>query len=236
MSNVRRCDAFFVDLHNLFLDICELYVDIVVDKDGHSSKVDEMSKQQIYFLTVEPDDFSEILKRPSTSKEGDGRRTNCCRIPSNSELVGGSALGNVDEAMSDHGPVDSPGSKRPFQFSDFKKQPVRPESPNVSDCSGGGRRDSTSAMPDDPDDDVFKTAAAGQEEVAQSAKAVAIKVALAEITFKISGVPRDDPERVRLHDERVQDEEGEADVAVAGLVVGEGGQRLGQPRRFEGSD
>ena len=68
MSSIKRCDAFFVDLHNLFLDICELYVDIVVDKDGHSSKVDEMSKQQIYFLTVEPDDFSEILKRPSTSK------------------------------------------------------------------------------------------------------------------------------------------------------------------------
>ena len=68
LSSVRRCDAFFVDLHNLFLDICELYVDIVVDKDGHSSKVDEMSKQQIYFLTVEPDDFSEILKRPSTSE------------------------------------------------------------------------------------------------------------------------------------------------------------------------
>ena len=43
-------------------------MDIVVDKDGHSSKVDEMSKQQIYFLTVEPDDFSEILKRPSTSE------------------------------------------------------------------------------------------------------------------------------------------------------------------------
>ena len=67
-AKLVRCDAFFVDLHNLFLDICELYVDIVVDKDGHSSKVDEMSKQQIYFLTVEPDDFSEILKRPSTSE------------------------------------------------------------------------------------------------------------------------------------------------------------------------
>ena len=26
--------AFFVDLHNLFVDICELYIDILVDKDG----------------------------------------------------------------------------------------------------------------------------------------------------------------------------------------------------------
>ena len=102
-----------------------------------------MSKQQIYFLTVEPDDFSEILKRPSTS----------------------SARENADEARGDQDqePNESPDAKRPFQFSDFKKQPVRPESPNVSDCSGG-RRDSTSALPDDPDDDVFKTAAE-QEEV-----------------------------------------------------------------------
>ena len=61
--------------------------------------------------------------------------------------------------------AESPGSRRPFQFSDFKKQPVRPESPNVSDCSGG-RKDSASALPgDDPDDDVFKSASE-QEEVA----------------------------------------------------------------------
>ncbi len=57
----------------MFLDICELYVDIVVDKDGHSTKVDEMSKQQIYFLTLEPDDFKEILKKPSVSSTKSGR-------------------------------------------------------------------------------------------------------------------------------------------------------------------
>ena len=81
-------------------------------------------------------------------------------------LEGGSAMENVEETTGDQEqePTESPGSKRPFQFSDFKKQPVRPESPNVSDCSGG-RRDSTSALPDDPDDDVFKTGAAEQEEV-----------------------------------------------------------------------
>ena len=73
---------------------------------------------------------------------------------------------NADEARGDQDQEqadESPGSKRPFQFSDFKKQPVRPESPNVSDCSGG-RRDSTSALPDDPDDDVFKSGT-DQEEV-----------------------------------------------------------------------
>ena len=72
---------------------------------------------------------------------------------------------NADEARGDQDqkPTESPGSKRPFQFSDFKRQSVRPDSPNLSDCSGG-RRDSTSALPDEPDDNVFKTEAE-QEEV-----------------------------------------------------------------------
>ena len=140
-------------------------MDIVVDKDGHSSKLDEMSKQQIYFLTVEPDDFSEILKRPSTSE----------RIfetwPKSQYqfflFLKGSVVESAGEPRGDQDqePAESPGSRRPFQFSDFKKQPVRPESPNVSDCSGG-RKDSASALPgDDPDDDVFKSASE-QEEVA----------------------------------------------------------------------
>ena len=59
-ESLSECDTFFVDFHNLFLDICELYVDILVDKDGHHSKLDEMSRQQLYFLTIEPDDFNDI--------------------------------------------------------------------------------------------------------------------------------------------------------------------------------
>lgn len=37
-SCLTSSDAFFVDLHNLFLDVCELYVDIIVDKDGTHSR------------------------------------------------------------------------------------------------------------------------------------------------------------------------------------------------------
>ena len=41
--------------------------DIVVDKDGHHSRLDAMSRQQLYFLTVEPDDFNDVFRKPSTS-------------------------------------------------------------------------------------------------------------------------------------------------------------------------
>ena len=48
-----------------------------------------------------------------------------------------------------------------------------------------------------------------------------------------AGVPDDDAERVRLHDERVPRAEGEADAALAGR---RGGQRVGQPVRLEGDE
>lgn len=67
---LTECDSFFVDFHNLFLDICELYVDILVDKDGHHSKLDEMSRQQLYFLTIEPDDFNDITGTSRTLRRG----------------------------------------------------------------------------------------------------------------------------------------------------------------------
>lgn len=66
-DDLNTSKIFFVDLHNLFLELCELYVDILVDKDGHHSKLDEMSKQQLYFLTIEPDDFYDLVKKPTSS-------------------------------------------------------------------------------------------------------------------------------------------------------------------------
>ena len=48
-----------------------------------------------------------------------------------------------------------------------------------------------------------------------------------------AGVPNDDAERVRHHDERVPRAEGEADAALAGR---RGGQRVGQPVGLEGNE
>lgn len=43
-GGLLESNAHFVELHNLFLDVCELYVDIVVDKDGRHSRFDKMAR------------------------------------------------------------------------------------------------------------------------------------------------------------------------------------------------
>ncbi|XP_047502292.1 brefeldin A-inhibited guanine nucleotide-exchange protein 3-like isoform X2 [Penaeus chinensis] len=40
-----------------FTELCEVYLDLVIDKDGHYSAVDKINDQPIFFLTVQPDEF-----------------------------------------------------------------------------------------------------------------------------------------------------------------------------------
>lgn len=124
--DLTATDDFFLDLHNLFLDICELYVDIVVDKDGHHSRLDAMSRQQLYFLTVEPDDFNDVFRKPSAGSRGGS-------VSSPPPTVD---LSDDDEReMAEDGKTS-----KPFGFSDFKTaRPMRSDSPmNVSDDSMPG--------------------------------------------------------------------------------------------------
>uniref|UniRef100_A0A0K2TKT2 Mon2/Sec7/BIG1-like HDS domain-containing protein n=1 Tax=Lepeophtheirus salmonis TaxID=72036 RepID=A0A0K2TKT2_LEPSM len=55
---------FFLHLHDSFLEICETYVDIIVDKDGQRAKTDELVRQPLYFFSFETDDFYEITRSP----------------------------------------------------------------------------------------------------------------------------------------------------------------------------
>lgn len=118
-------NAFFIDLHNLFLDICELYVDILVDKHGHHSKLDNMSKQQLYFLTIEPDDFHDLVQKPTQAKGPQ----------SESASSRGSPASTRRSLASEAASESTKAEAKPFQFSDFASQPIRPESPNVSEDS-----------------------------------------------------------------------------------------------------
>ncbi|TRY76541.1 hypothetical protein TCAL_00090 [Tigriopus californicus] len=128
IESVSTTNEFFVDLHNLFLDICELYVDIIVDKEGHHNKMDEMSKQQLYFLTVEPDDFQAVFKQ--SSRESISRKSS---TPSGRQTPS-SIMSDKSDSPKASG-MNSSSPKRPFHFSDFTSQPIRPDSPNVSEDS-----------------------------------------------------------------------------------------------------
>ena len=107
-------------------------------KSFQRSRVDEMCRQQIYFLTVEPDDFDELLNPPPKLPNNDNADRNSSNSSSNKTTV--SSTSNEEEK-------DKDKKKRPFQFSDFADQPIRPESPIVSEADSG--ENPASAEPND---------------------------------------------------------------------------------------
>ena len=57
--------TFLYRLRASFDQLCETYVDVVLDKDGHHSAVDRIADQPIFFLIAQPDDFPEIRRKES---------------------------------------------------------------------------------------------------------------------------------------------------------------------------
>lgn len=145
-----------------------------------------MSKQQLYFLTIEPDDFSEI-----TSKSG-GRRSMGSRGCSQLGSVASIEEVNEEETPSRRSSERSEArqsqaaaSNKPFQFSDFASQPVgRSESPNVSEDSEIRAASETGAVDDEDDDDAFRSGNGGDEEVFRVTTQAEMNSMMSEYRFR----------------------------------------------------
>uniref|UniRef100_T1J3I1 SEC7 domain-containing protein n=1 Tax=Strigamia maritima TaxID=126957 RepID=T1J3I1_STRMM len=60
IPNTCNLTSFFLKLKQEFSALCELYVDLVLDKNGSHSHVDKIGDQPLFFLVAQPDDFPEI--------------------------------------------------------------------------------------------------------------------------------------------------------------------------------
>lgn len=60
--------VFLKRLRQSFDKLCETYVDVVLDKDGQHTAVDNISDQPIFFLIAQPDDFPEIKRKESLNR------------------------------------------------------------------------------------------------------------------------------------------------------------------------
>nr|XP_034180603.1 brefeldin A-inhibited guanine nucleotide-exchange protein 3 isoform X1 [Osmia lignaria]XP_034180604.1 brefeldin A-inhibited guanine nucleotide-exchange protein 3 isoform X1 [Osmia lignaria] len=63
-SNLRKLTKYLRQLRNTFEELCESYVEVVLDEDGKHTRVDSFSERKIFLLVAQPDDYPEI-----TSKE-----------------------------------------------------------------------------------------------------------------------------------------------------------------------
>lgn len=82
----KETSQYIQMLRASFTQLCDTYLDLVIDRDGHYSAVDRMDDQPIFFLTVQPDEFptahrnsleqwSKTLQE-SSAQLARGRRTN----------------------------------------------------------------------------------------------------------------------------------------------------------------
>ena len=44
-------------LRDSFTELCDVYLDLVIDRDGHYSAMDNVSSEPIFFLTIQADEF-----------------------------------------------------------------------------------------------------------------------------------------------------------------------------------
>ncbi|XP_076031300.1 brefeldin A-inhibited guanine nucleotide-exchange protein 3 isoform X2 [Oratosquilla oratoria] len=53
----KETSEYIQMLKDSFSELCERYLDLIIDKDGHYSAMDKISDQPLFFLTVQPDEF-----------------------------------------------------------------------------------------------------------------------------------------------------------------------------------
>ena len=189
---------FFCDLHDAFLDICETYIDIIVDKEGQRERVDKISQQQIFFFSVEPDSLEDFIgklreqppigeresiegqsdqegapakvssavsdnsddelsekneettvvnKEDMCDEDEENSSSNCeenkeqslaeenMKIQEAEDIIESQSNQQVDESLSEENHTKVEKEISPFQFSDFTRQPNRPDSPNINEES-----------------------------------------------------------------------------------------------------
>ncbi|KAJ8893488.1 hypothetical protein PR048_006086 [Dryococelus australis] len=136
--------VFLKRLRQSFDKLCETYVDVILDKDGQHSAVDQISDQPIFFLIAQPDDFPEIKRKESPRKLSDDRMTNCIQISANKESV--SSEKKVDLTQ-----VAEEKREEPSDLKQHISENNVDNSPNSGDKPQGDS-DGT----DDDDDEVFE--------------------------------------------------------------------------------
>ncbi|XP_031367671.1 brefeldin A-inhibited guanine nucleotide-exchange protein 3-like [Apis dorsata] len=137
---LRKLSKHLRQLRTTFQELCESYVEIVLDEDGRHTKVDSFSERKIFLLVAQPDDFPEITGKESVmelrkSEENgstvSGSSSNADldlspRIPPSRIVLGGREGGeddlpkifdNIDELLRDY-----ERSKRGFRTNPFLRK------------------------------------------------------------------------------------------------------------------
>ncbi|XP_012218258.2 brefeldin A-inhibited guanine nucleotide-exchange protein 3 [Linepithema humile] len=59
----RKLTKYLRQLRTTFDELCETYVEVVLDEDGRYTKADSFAERKIFLLVAQPDDFPEITRK-----------------------------------------------------------------------------------------------------------------------------------------------------------------------------
>ncbi|XP_020284178.1 brefeldin A-inhibited guanine nucleotide-exchange protein 3 [Pseudomyrmex gracilis] len=59
----RKLTKYLRQLRTTFDELCETYVEVVLDEDGKYTKVDSFAERKIFLLVAQPDDYPEITRK-----------------------------------------------------------------------------------------------------------------------------------------------------------------------------
>lgn len=59
----RKLNKYLRQLRTVFDELCETYVEVVLDEDGRYTKVDSFAERKIFLLVAQPDDYPEITRK-----------------------------------------------------------------------------------------------------------------------------------------------------------------------------
>ncbi|KAL0123050.1 hypothetical protein PUN28_007584 [Cardiocondyla obscurior] len=59
----RKLNKYLRQLRTIFDELCETYVEVVLDENGKYTKVDSFAERKIFLLVAQPDDYPEITRK-----------------------------------------------------------------------------------------------------------------------------------------------------------------------------
>lgn len=59
----RKLTKYLRQLRTTFDELCETYVEVILDEDGRYTKIDSFSERKIFLLVAQPDDYPEITRK-----------------------------------------------------------------------------------------------------------------------------------------------------------------------------
>ncbi|KAG9429339.1 brefeldin A-inhibited guanine nucleotide-exchange protein 3 isoform X1 [Apis mellifera carnica] len=137
---LRKLSKHLRQLRTTFQELCESYVEVVLDEDGRHTKVDSFSERKIFLLVAQPDDFPEITGKEPIPSSVDNRVLPTPApvqifLPSDENLQRGE-IRRIEENLRDEEKENDEDDEEEEEEEEQEEEDIENYNPNLDDESG----------------------------------------------------------------------------------------------------